>query len=419
MAEETQSRVPEVRFAGFDGDWKEYALGTIGYTQSGVGFPDAEQRGKIGTPFFKVSDMNNVGNEDDMIVANHYVSDEQINRRRWSPIKKVPAVIFAKVGAALMLNRKRMVRVPFLIDNNTMAYIFDESWDPEFGRSLFETVYLPRYSQIGALPSFKGSDIEEISVTIPQNKDEQTLIGQYFAKLDAMISQHQRKHAKLVALKKAMLQKMFPRDGATTPEIRFKGFSGDWERSNLQDLCDLFTDGDWIESKDQSPKGIRLLQTGNVGVNEFINKADKAKWVSEETFDRLKCCEVFAGDILISRLPEPAGRACIVPQLDYRIITAVDCTILRTSANCESSFLVQVLSGDSYFKDITILLGGGTRQRVSRSSLASLVVDLPEKEEQLQIGRYFKHLSELISSHKTQITRLRNIKAACLEKMFV
>lgn len=254
---------------------------------------------------------------------------------------------------------------------------------------------------------------------LPRYPEEQTKIGEYFRELDSLIGLHQRKHDKLAALKKAMLQKMFPQPGATTPEIRFKNFSGDWVEKTLAELCDLFTDGDWIESKDQSPSGIRLLQTGNVGINEFIDKADKARWISIDTFERLKCEEVFAGDILISRLPEPAGRACIVPKLLHRVITAVDCTIVRTAKNCDPAFLVQHCSLDSYFETVNDFLGGGTRQRISRSALGKFVVKVPDFEEQKKIGTYFRTLDELISKHASQLQKLQQIKSACLEKMFV
>jgi len=246
-----------------------------------------------------------------------------------------------------------------------------------------------------------------------------TKIGAYFQELDQLIELHQRKHDKLAALKKAMLQKMFPKPGAAAPEIRFKGFSGDWAEKNLAELCDLFTDGDWIESKDQSTSGIRLLQTGNVGVNQFIDKEEKARWISLDTFSRLKCTEVFAGDILISRLPEPAGRACIAPQISHRAITAVDCTIIRTGINCDSAFLVQYLALDSYFDEVNNYLGGSTRQRISRSALGRFTVKIPKFDEQQKIGAYFRNLDTLITQHATQLQKLQQIKSACLEKMFV
>lgn len=200
--------VPELRFDGFTGDWKEQKLREIGKTQSGIGFPDVEQGGSEGVPFFKVSDMNIAGNEYEMITSNNYVSDEQLKRKKWRPIETVPAVIFAKVGAAIMLNRKRLVRTPFLIDNNTMAYVFDESWDTDFGKILFETVNLPKYAQVGALPSYNGSDIENIEVKVT-NKDEQVKIGLFFNRLEHIINLHQHKLDLLEKQKKGFMQQMF------------------------------------------------------------------------------------------------------------------------------------------------------------------------------------------------------------------
>lgn len=201
-------KVPEVRFPGFNDAWELRKLAEIGKTQSGIGFPDTEQGCTEGIPFYKVSDMNNTGNEHEMTNANNYVSDEQIQRKNWKPIETVPAVMFAKVGAAIMLNRKRLVREPFLTDNNTMAYIFDESWDTNFGKTLFETINLSRYAQVGALPSYNGSDIERIKVSVPK-KEEQTKIGIFFMTLDNTITLHQRELEILKNTKKAFLQKMF------------------------------------------------------------------------------------------------------------------------------------------------------------------------------------------------------------------
>ena len=93
-----------------------------------------------------------------------------------------------------------------------------------------------------------------------------------------------------------------------------------WEQRKLGELCEKFADGDWIEAKDQSSSGIRLIQTGNIGLGEYLDKPNNKKWISEDTFNRLHCEEVCTGDILISRLPEPAGRACIVPNLGTKMI---------------------------------------------------------------------------------------------------
>ena len=199
---------PALRFAGFEDDWKEVKLGEIGVTKSGVGFPDSEQGGVKGIPFYKVSDMNNIGNEIEMVTSNNYVTQDQIDSRKWKVIDTVPAIMFAKVGAALLLNRKRLIREPFLIDNNTMVYIPSVYWDVMFCKILFDTLNLSKYSQVGALPSYNGSDIEAIQVSIP-TLPEQEAIGSFFQDLDKAIAKQEEKVNQLKESKQTLLKKMF------------------------------------------------------------------------------------------------------------------------------------------------------------------------------------------------------------------
>ena len=204
------ANVPELRFPGFTDPWEQRRLGEIGSARSGVGFPNVEQGGSEGTPFYKVSDMNLEGNEFQLRRANNYVTDEQIERKRWKPINEVPAMFFAKVGAAVLLNRKRLVDEPFLLDNNTMAYSFDcRFWDVAFGRILFDGLDLTSLVQVGALPSYNASDIESMEVAIPSKIAEQVKIGALFAKLDSLIALHQRELDHVKELKKGLLQQMF------------------------------------------------------------------------------------------------------------------------------------------------------------------------------------------------------------------
>lgn len=187
-----KKKKPEIRFKGFTDDWEQRKLGELGVAKSGVGFPEDEQGGEEGVPFYKVSDMNIERNEYELIIANNYVTYEQINRKKWNIIDDVPAVFFAKVGAAVMLNRKRLVCSPFLLDNNTMAYIFDKKiWDCNFGKTLFENIDLTKLTQVGALPSYNTSDVEAVSVTISE-KVEQEFIGKYFTLMNHLITLHQR-----------------------------------------------------------------------------------------------------------------------------------------------------------------------------------------------------------------------------------
>ena len=184
---------PEIRFAGFTDPWEQRKLGELGFAQSGIGFPNTEQGGTEGTPFFKVSDMNMSGNEHELVASNNYVTPEQISRMGWHPINQVPAIFFAKVGAAVMLNRKRLVNKPFLMDNNTMAFSMDSSLlNTQFGQLLFDRLDLTSLIQVGALPSYNLSDVESITVSLPSTMDEQRQIGECLCNINDLITLHQR-----------------------------------------------------------------------------------------------------------------------------------------------------------------------------------------------------------------------------------
>lgn len=205
----TNKSAPTLRFKGFSKAWTEYPLGNLGKACSGYGFPNSEQGGNKEIPFYKVSDMNLAGNEDEMIYANNYVTDAQIDRNNWKPIVDVPAIFFAKVGAAVLLNRKRLCKRPFLLDNNTMAYSLNKNiLSTQFTKSLFETINLPSFIQVGALPSYNTNDIESIKVKIPKI-DEQEKIGILLKKIERLITRQQSKIKKLQSTKQFLLQNMF------------------------------------------------------------------------------------------------------------------------------------------------------------------------------------------------------------------
>ena len=239
--------------------------------------------------------------------------------------------------------------------------------------------------------SIRDNVFFQMPIPIP-DIDEQRKIGELLTCLDNLITLHQRKCIFFTG-----------RAGRLISTVNKKRITSSWEQRKLASLCEKFTDGDWIESKDQSDFGVRLVQTGNVGVAEYLDKPNNKKWISEDTFDRLHCEEVLPGDILISRLPEPAGRACIVPLLGTKMITAVDCTIVRTAPDMSNKFLVQYLSSQAYFDDVNTCLAGGTRQRISRGNLANFNVPIPvKKSEQDAIGMFFGYLDNLITLHQRQ-----------------
>ena len=158
----------------------------------------------------------------------------------------------------------------------------------------------------------------------------------------------------------------------------------DYQLTNLKELCDFIGDGDWIESKDQSSEGIRLIQTGNIGVNRYLSKDDRARYISEGTFESLNCTEVFNGDLLVSRLPDPIGRVCRVEGISGRAITAVDCTILRFKSEITADWFLQFASSEQYLHKIEVLAGGSTRTRISRKELTRLKFRVPASLQEQQ-----------------------------------
>ncbi len=173
------------------------------------------------------------------------------------------------------------------------------------------------------------------------------------------------------------------------------------EKVSLSSLCNTFIDGDWIEAKDQAESGIRLIQTGNVGIGIYKDKGDKARYISEETFARLNCTEIYEGDILISRLPDPVGRARILPQGIGKSITAVDCTIIRLNDKVLPQYIIAFTNTYDYAMQVKKFLSGTTRLRISRNNLGKIQVPLPPKDLQTK----FTTIAEQAETSKTALQK--------------
>ena len=187
----------------------------------------------------------------------------------------------------------------------------------------------------------------------------------------------------------------------------------------LKDVCTVFTDGDWIESKDQSEEGIRLVQTGNIGEGIYLEKEERAKYISEDTFERLKCTEIFPGDILVSRLPEPVGRACIVPDKSERMITAVDCTICRPDETIISKeYLCYFMRSNAYYTRLLGNVTGTTRKRISRKNLGNIELNIPTKDVQRAVVEQLDRLIKIIDSRIKEISLLDDLIKARFVEMF-
>ena len=410
----SKTEIPSIRFRGFDDAWEQRKLGDIGKARSGVGFPDAEQGGVTGIPFFKVSDMNLGGNENEMAVANNYVTAEQIAVHRWSPITELPAIFFAKVGAAVMLNRKRLCRFPFLLDNNTMAYSLSSTkWDADFAKALFGTVDLTSLVQVGALPSYNAGDVESMEIYLPSLL-EQGQIGGFFKQLDRLITLNQRKFEKLTNVKKSMLEKMFPQNGSSYPEIRFKGFTDPWEQRKLGDIADIVGGGTPSTGNQSYWDGdIDWYAPAEIADQIYANSSQKK--ITGLGYENSSAKMLPPGTVLFT------SRAGIGKTA---ILTRKGCTnqgfqsIVPHRGELDSYF---IFSRTEELKRYGELVGAGsTFVEVSGKQMAVMELMMPPTmREQQTIGGFFQQLDHLITLHQRELEKLQSIKKALLEKMFV
>lgn len=183
-----------------------------------------------------------------------------------------------------------------------------------------------------------------------------------------------------------------------------------WKTFTINKLIDnnkeLFDDGDWIEAEYITDEGIRLVQTGNIGEGEFIDK-DKKKYISEESYKKLKCKELLVGDILICRLADPAGRACILPDIgEIKMVTSVDVSIFRpNNETVDRNYLVATFSTSNWFNEVRIKCGGSTRTRIARSKLGNIKFPLPPLPEQKAIAHILSLMDEAINKNNKLIAQ--------------
>ena len=244
-------------------------------------------------------------------------------------------------------------------------------------------------------------EFKALSVVLP-TQDEQTQIASFLdretSKIDGLVGEQRRliellKEKRQAVISHAVTKGLNPHAPLKPSGIEWLDeIPSHWRASALKHLAKAgvktFTDGDWIESPYITSEGVRLIQTGNVGIGFY--KEQGFRYVSDETFEKLNCTEVKPRDVLICRLDGPVGRACLAPDLRGRMITSVDNAILKTADDVAPEFVVALLSSVPWISWIDALcrVGGGFRLRVSRGQLGELRLPLPPFEEQLAIAKY-------------------------------
>ena len=267
-----------------------------------------------------------------------------------------------------------------------------------------------------AVPHLSLNDIESFEIATP-SVDEEKKIGAFFESLDHLITLHQRKYDKLQVLKKAMLEKMFPKNGSSVPEIRFKGFTDAWEQRKLGEVANLLT-GFPFESKKFVREGIKLVRGMNVkrGYLDFSEELCEC-WSSSQGLENYL---LNSGDILIQMDGALIGKSYAKikeNQLPALLVQRVTRVRIQNQISDGSFVYQQIQKGF-----LTYIKGTKTETAVPHLSLndiESFEIATPSVDEEKKIGAFFESLDHLITLHQRELEKLQNIKKSMLEKMFV
>ena len=271
-------------------------------------------------------------------------------------------------------------------------------------------------------PAISSVDLAEIEVYSPKEEHEHRQIGAFFRSLDAIITLHQRKCNKLLEVKKSMLEKMFPKDGANVPEVRFKGFTEAWEQRKLGEVVRLngrigfrgYTEKDII------PKelgGVLAFSPTNIVDNQLTTNC-KNTYITRFKYDESPEIKIHNGDILFVKTGSTLGKSALVTGLSVDATLNPQVIVMRVKSG-EEKFFSTILTTLVILQQVNKAKIGGAVPTLTETKIKDFDVKVPkEKQEKIKIGYFFECIDTLIILHQRKLEKLKNIKNACLEKMF-
>nr|WP_165502590.1 restriction endonuclease subunit S [Bifidobacterium longum] len=402
MAE--QAKVPAIRFAGFTDPWEQRKLGELALTYSG-GTPSAGNSAYYGgeIPFIRSAEIDCDSTELSLTVAG-------LNNSSAKLVDK-GMVLYAMYGAtsgevAISKIKGAINQAILAMDASDMAANrFIAYWLRRQKKSITETFLQ------GGQGNLSGAIIKELGIPQP-SLDEQRQIGSFFSNLDDLITLHQRKYDKLVIFKKSMLEKMFPKDGESVPEIRFAGFTDPWEQRELVDIAEIVGGGTPDTNNSNYWDGdIDWYAPAELGNNIYAESSTRK--ITQAGFDSCSTKMLPADKTILFTSRAGIGNTAI----------------LRHSACTNQGFQSLVIGdADVYFvysmserikKWAEEKASGSTFLEISGRQLETMPVNLPSLVEQQAIGSFFSHLDDLITLHQRKLELLQDIKKSLLDKMFV
>ena len=400
-----KSSTPAIRFKGFTDTWEQRELSEIAdkVTEKNAGlqyvetFTNSAEFGIISQRDFFDHDIAKLGSLDGYYIVKN---EDFVYNPRISTSAPVGPINRNKLGRTGVMSPLYTVFRPHDIDATYLEYFFKCGYWHSFMN--FNGDSGARSDRF----SIKDNVFFQMPIPIP-HIDEQRKIGELLTRLDNLITLHQRKYDKLTNVKKSMLEKMFPKNGSNVPEIRFKGFTEAWEQRKLGDVA-KYRNGKAHEN-DISEQGKFIVVN-----SKFVSTNGEVRKFSNKQIEPL-----FKNEIAFVLSDVPNGRAIartfLVDKNDKYTLNQRIAGITPIEGTCPY-FLHILMNRNKYFLQFD---DGAKQTNLSVDDVIEFAEYYPSSEEQQQIGNFFRQLDNLITLHQRELEKLKNLKKACLEKMFV
>lgn len=395
-------KVPEIRFVGFAEPWEQRKLTEFVQFYSGLTYAPSDVR-ESGTLVLRSSNVNNgeIVNAD-----NVYVRPEVVNSEN---VKKGDIIVVVRNGSRSLIGKH--ARIKHFMPNTVIGAFMTgtRSECPEFTNALLDTAHFDEEvsKNMGAtINQITGYMFSKMEFIVPY-LEEQKKIGQYFEDLDHLITLHQSKHEKLVSLKKAMLEKMFPKNGSNVPEVRFAGFTDPWEQRKIGEC--------FSERVESDPNGELISVTIGSGIKKFSELGRH----NNSNDDKSRYKKVVVGDIAYNSMRMWQGASGCSP---YNGIVSPAYTVITPFSGIDSKFFAYMFKREDMIHAFQIHSQGITSDNwnLKFPTLSEIDVTLPaDIKEQEAISAYLTVLNNLITLQQRKCESLKHIKAALLQKMFV
>lgn len=420
--------IPAIRFKGFSDTWEQRKVTEIGKIYIGLVTTMTKHYTDEGTLLIRNSDIKDGKFEfgDNPIYLEKTFAEK--NETRMHQIGDVITVHTGDVGTSAVITENEAKSIGFAtIVTRPNPKIIDSNYLCSFLNTDKHKKWAVSISTGDGRTNYNLGDYFELVVPVPSIA-EQKKIASYIQKLNRLITLHQRKYDKLTNVKKSMLEKMFPQNGSNAPEIRFKGFTEAWEQRKFGEVFDCTVPNNTLSRAELSYDEGTVL---NVHYGDVLIKYGSVLDVQKDDIPRIphRCREDFNGallqdgDVIIADTAEDetTGKACEIGNLQgSAIVSGLHTMVCRPRNRMALGYLGYYLNSNAYHYQLLPLMQGIKVLALSRSNIQKTSVSYPSamKEQQL-IASYFSQLDHLITLHQRELEKLKNLKKACLEKMFV